>query len=77
MVEFFAGVSVGAVVSLVWQAWRLADLRMRLAASEERHDAYRLADTRGDLDVVGPVTPPEPTRVTPYDWSTEYPELTR
>lgn len=85
MILFAVGfVAGGAVVgALVWWAcwWRSETRLMDLGRLEERADAYRRADTRTDLDVVGPVTPPEAQRpvrpVRLYDQDSEPAELTR
>ncbi len=48
--------AAGLVVGLRYKHRRFLTERARRVALEHRFDAYRLADTRTDLDVIGPVT---------------------
>lgn len=54
------GAVVGGVLSLTWQGWRFADLKMRLTEYTERDDRRLLEDTRYELNA-GLRTPPEGT----------------
>jgi hypothetical protein len=47
--------AAGLLVGLRWKHRRFIDERSKRLALEARMDAYRLADTRTDLDPVGPV----------------------
>ena len=63
---FLAGAATATVLCV-----RVRDSRqLTVAALQERFDAYRLADTRTDLDHVGPATGEQP-KVDLYDWATE------
>jgi hypothetical protein len=48
--------AAGLLVGLRWKHRRFIDERTKRLALESRMDAYRLADTRTDLDTIGPVT---------------------
>lgn len=68
---FIAGLAVGCGLATVVWTWDREILRERLRISESRHDAYRLSDTRTDLDLVGPITPASGTASHIYDFEQE------
>jgi hypothetical protein len=53
LVAVLAGICIGVPVGAVRTSRRLGP---QLEALHSRMDAYRLADTRTDLDVVGPIS---------------------
>lgn len=67
---FLLGTVLGVAVGLRWKHRRFLAERSARRVLDERMDAYRRADARTDLDVVGPVTGEHPA-VELYDRDAE------